>query len=208
MTYQEITWNFLKSKNLNDKSAAAIMGNIQAESGFNPDVIEHGTGIGFGLCQWSYGRRTELEAYGTDIEHQLNFLWSELTGEDLEITGANYQWINQDEYLNHDDFMNGNGSIDDLTASFCFSWERPSLEYSHIDDRKVYANNYYNEFQGTGGIGTYVKLIYPYWFGSKVKISFTINKFLLVASHGNVVLIKNELNKRLYYVAKSSTRIV
>jgi hypothetical protein len=86
MTYQEITWNFLRSKGLNEKSTSAVMGNIQAESGFDPSVIESSTGIGFGLCQWSYGRRTQLEAYGTDFNHQLEFLWSELTGQNLDVT--------------------------------------------------------------------------------------------------------------------------
>jgi hypothetical protein len=209
MTLQEQVWNYFKTKNLPEKTIGAIMGNIQAESGFDENAVEVGNAIGFGLCQWSYGRRTQLEAYGTDIQHQLDFLWSELTGENLSITGADYQWINQTGYLNHDDFMNGNGTIEDLTASFCFSWERPNVEYAHLDVRQQWANTYYNQFTGTGGnTGTYVKLIYPFWFGTEIKISFVENKFLLLSEHGNVVWIKNTINNRKYYVRKSSIKMI
>lgn len=208
MTYQEITWNFLIGKSLNEKSIAAIMGNIQMESGFNPDIIESSTGIGFGLCQWSFGRRTQLEAYGTDINKQLEFLWSELSGENRFITGADFQWINKIGYLNHDDFMIGNGSIDDLTSAFCFCWERPAIETAHLAERQEYANIYYTQFSGTVIIGSYVKLIYPFWFASNIKISYLENRFILINNHGNVVRIKNELNNRYYYVNKSSIKIV
>jgi hypothetical protein len=210
MTYQEITWNFFKDKNINDKTIASIMGNIQQESGFDPNIIEVGTGNGFGLCQWSFGRRTQLEAYGTDIQSQLEFLWSELTGENLSITGADYQWINKTGYLNHSDFMNGNGSIEDLTSAFCFCWERPSIEYANLSYRQSSANDYYIEFTGTTPppTGSYVKLIFPYWYGSNIKISYIENKFVLLNEHGNVVQIKNELTNRLYYVNKSSIKIV
>lgn len=208
MTYQEQVWNFLKLKNLNDKAISAIMGNIQQESGFEPTLIEVGNGIGFGLCQWSFGRRTQLESYGTDINHQLEFLWSELTGTNLVETGANYQWIDKTGYLSHTDFMNGNGTIEELTASFCFCWERPNEQYANLQYRQLWANNYFTQFNGTTPTGGYVKLIYPYHYGSEVKISYVQNKFLLVTMHGNVVRIKNELSNRHYYVNKSSIKMV
>lgn len=208
MTYQEQTWNFLRSKGLNEKSTSAVMGNIQAESGFDPNIIEYGNGIGFGLCQWSYSRRDQLEAYGTTFDHQMNFLWSELTGEDLDITGANFQWINKVGYLSHTDFMNGNGTIEELSDTFCISWERPADP--NFQYRRDWSINYYTQFTGTVPPDTlkYVKLVFPYWFASPIKISYVENKFLLVAEHGNVALIKNELTNRIYYVNKSSIKMV
>jgi len=214
MDYPKLVWDFLKSKNLPDKSCSAVMGNIYAESGFAFNLIEVGNGVGFGLCQWSYERRTQLEAYGTDITHQLNFLWSELTGADINITGANYQWINQSNYLNHADFMNANGSINDLTASFCFSWERPNAQYAHLDVRQQKANEYYTLYTGsqptdpTPTTGN-CKLIYPYWYGLYLKkISFTVNNFLLLSNTGNVVKIKNVLSNCVYLVNKSSIKMI
>ena len=216
MSYQETVWNYLRAKGLNEKSTASIMGNIEQESGFDANLIEVGNGIGFGLCQWSFERRTQLEAYGTDINHQLDFLWSELTGENTAVTGASFQWIEHSGYLNYSDFMSGNGTIEELTASFCFNWERPNAELANLANRQSSALTYYNQFTGTtGGGGTdptpttgNCKLIYPYWYASNIKISYVLNDFVLMRTHGNVVLIKNPTTNRLYYVNKSSIKMI
>lgn len=79
-----VIWNFLKYKGLSDAAAAGVLGNIYAESGFNPDIEEIANGIGYGLIQWSFERRTALEnaaaAAGVDpgnLQFQLEYLWSE-----------------------------------------------------------------------------------------------------------------------------------
>jgi len=152
MTKNEIelnVWNYLRSKGLSEKTSASIMGNIEAESEFDPSLVEVGNGIGLGLCQWSFGRRTQLELYGVDLIHQEAFLWSELTGQNLSTTGANYQWINKNGYIHNDDFISGNGSLNELTSAFCFCWERPNILLAHLDRRQTSANNYYMEFTGT-----------------------------------------------------------
>lgn len=151
MTREEIeqyVWNFLSGKQLADEVCSAIMGNIEAESEFNPDLVEGGTGIGFGLCQWSYDRRLQLEAYGTDLEHQCNFLWAELTGEGLSETGAHLQWI-PDKGYSYDKFINNQYSIAEATQAFCWCWERPNEDLAHIDRRITSANYYYEKFSGS-----------------------------------------------------------
>lgn len=150
MSIQENTWNFLKEKGLPERSIAAVMGNIQAESGFNEKMVELGNSIGFGLCQWSFDRRKQLERYGITITHQLNFLWAELSGSTGN-TGASFQWINKSGYLTHDDFMAGKGSIADLTAAMCFCWERPNAAVAHLDTRQKSAQDYFNQFTGSSG---------------------------------------------------------
>lgn len=52
----------LVSYKFNRGQIAAIMGNMYGESNFKPD-IEESNSIGYGLAQWSFGRRTNLEAY-------------------------------------------------------------------------------------------------------------------------------------------------
>lgn len=143
-------WSFLKGKGLPEKSIAAAMGNIEAESEFNENLIEAGNGIGFGLCQWSFERRTKLESYGKSLNHQLNFMWAELSG-NFGNTGASLEWINKSGYLNHDKFMKGQGSIADLTKAMCFCWERPNAALAHLDRRIKKANEYYNKFKGSSG---------------------------------------------------------
>jgi hypothetical protein len=150
MTREEIeqaTWDYLRSQGLPELSTAATMGNIEAESDFDPNLIEAGNGIGLGLCQWSFGRRTQLEAYGTDLQHQYRFLWAELSG-NIGDTGADFQWTNNSNYLSHEQFMNGQGSLNELTSAFCFCWERPNADLAHLARRQESANTYYNRFTG------------------------------------------------------------
>lgn len=53
-------------------AAAGLVGNCMAEAaGCDPLIVERGNGIGFGIFQWSFGRRTTLEntagAQGIDV---------------------------------------------------------------------------------------------------------------------------------------------
>ena len=147
MSIQETVWKYLRSKGLSENSSAAIMGNVEQESSFDETEIESGNGIGFGLFQWSYERRTQLESYGTDLMHQLEFFWTELTGSNSDVTGGGYQWIDKSGYASHSDFMAGSGSIDILTQAFCECWERAGIPM--MQNRINAANKYYSQFTGT-----------------------------------------------------------
>lgn len=83
-------FQLLISGGFNAGQAAAIMGNMYRESGFNSDAHEGGNDIGYGLAQWSKGRRTKLEKFFnekgisapeyskySDIDIQIEFLISE-----------------------------------------------------------------------------------------------------------------------------------
>jgi len=156
MTTQEIqqfVYDFLYDKALPHKSIVSIMGNITAESAWNPASIEAGNGIGLGLCQWSYGRRTQLEAYGIDLLHQCNFLWSELTGENRTTTGADIQWINPPANsvtggiafsCNIAEFRAGTNTIDFLTTAWCYCWERPAPSTNHLSTTRIPSANSFN----------------------------------------------------------------
>ncbi len=76
---------------MNGGQAAAVMGNMYAESGFNSDRHEIGNDLGYGLAQWtnypigsSTGRRTNLEKFAvskgvpsSDIPMQIEYLLNE-----------------------------------------------------------------------------------------------------------------------------------
>ena len=77
----ETIWNFLRGKGLSETATAAIMGNIQAESSYNPANINPSSGAK-GLCQWYKGRAQALDSYAAskggsweDVNIQLNYLW-------------------------------------------------------------------------------------------------------------------------------------
>lgn len=143
---QQFVYDFMYDKGLPHISICAIMGNITAESSWDVDAIENGNSIGFGLCQWSFGRRDQLEAYGTTLRHQCEFLWSELTGENLSETGADDQWFSNpaDSVDNGEgftfsiaDFRAGNGTIATLTKAFCYCWERPAYDTNHLTSTRI-----------------------------------------------------------------------
>lgn len=73
-------YNFLTGElGYNSAAACGVLANIECESGFQADIEEVGTGIGYGLCQWSFGRRTRLENWcssnGYDYKTITGQLW-------------------------------------------------------------------------------------------------------------------------------------
>lgn len=166
MTVQQIqdyVYQFFIGKGLPAITVCAIMGNIQGENaGWVITQEELSGGGGFGLCQWTNTagspRRTQLENYGTDLQSQCEFLWSELTGEYLSETGASYQWIanphdsvdnGEGFYCDNADFLAGNGSIEFLTKAFCYCWERPAYATNHLTTTRIpYAIKFYEYYTG------------------------------------------------------------
>ena len=157
-TPQEKVWFALRGAGFSEYAVAGAMGNIEAESGFRQDAIEGGSGAGFGLCQWSFGRRTQLEKYAkskgknpSDINTQIEFLIGELTPGGGADGYANYQFGS-----NGENWKNAS-SVDQATEIYCRYFERPNMAVAHMDRRKEAAIKYYNEFHGktapTGGIG-------------------------------------------------------
>ena len=60
---QEKIWGYLRNAGLSAEQTAGVMANIQAESGFSPTRHEVGQGWesgGWGLAQWTFGRRTQI----------------------------------------------------------------------------------------------------------------------------------------------------
>lgn len=69
-TNKEKVFSFLTEElGLNNAAACGVMANIQNESGFNParhedkNAYGDGLGAGYGLCQWSYSRKTSLLSF-------------------------------------------------------------------------------------------------------------------------------------------------
>ncbi len=152
---QEKVWNALRSAGFSEYATAGAMGNIQAESGFNPGVEEHANGVGFGLCQWSYGRRTQLENYAaskgvsaSDVDTQIEFLISELTpgGAGPAQGYATYQLVSYNGY-NGDMWKNAT-SPEEAATAFCWSFERPGTP--NLTTRQDSARQYYNMYAGGG----------------------------------------------------------
>lgn len=83
-TTEEKIWNFLRAQGFSAAAAAGIMGNMYGESRCVPDTNEVGGYGGYGLCQWTFSRKTDLmnwcanNGYDyTSLEGQLNFFMYE-----------------------------------------------------------------------------------------------------------------------------------
>lgn len=77
-------WTFLINKGFSKAAAAGVMGNMELESGYDPNA-ENASGA-YGLLQWLGGRREGLEAYATarscavnDMQLQLEYFYEEIT---------------------------------------------------------------------------------------------------------------------------------
>lgn len=167
-TPQEKVWWALIDAGYSAEAAAGVLGNIEAESGFNEAAIEGGSGAGFGLCQWTGGRRTQLESYAaskgvapSDLDTQIEFLLAEITPGGGANGYAKYQLSSYNGY-SASDWKNASTPEDAATA-FCWTFERPGIP--RMDVRTSAARRYYNQFKDaerpSGGNVTSIQAVLP-----------------------------------------------
>ena len=141
--------NFLINKGYSTSSAAAIVGNLIAESSVVPNKIEGGKLIndtswrisswekygkrGFGLAQWTTkGRQDRLQSFADgnglpiiSMEAQLGYLFQELQG----YSGAKVENLNAK-------------SLEEATFYIYRFYETPRSSFCHTNDRAGCYNNY------------------------------------------------------------------
>ena len=140
---QEKVWNALTSAGYSKEAVAGIMGSIEKESGFKSDINEYSGGGGYGLIQWTGGRRTEYENYAKsqgkpagDLDTQIRYLIKEM--KDGKHWGGNYP-------MSHDQFK----KTKDITAAakaFTWNYERPAPATANESGRISAANQYYDKY--------------------------------------------------------------
>lgn len=134
--------DYFVEKGLTPEQSAGIVGNMQRESGLNPGIQEYGSGIGFGLVQWSFDRRNQLEDFAagrgrpvSDMTTQLDFIWKEL---------------NTTERATLDAFRaNPNMSAGEAAMVFSQKYERPGVVA--MDERVDAAEYFHRQYQNGGG---------------------------------------------------------
>lgn len=126
--------------------AAGMIGNCMAEAdGCNPVVVERGNGIGFGIFQWSFERRTKLEstakAKGVDVggvDYQVAYAIDESKGRTQRNDRSKNEW-------------EGMMAQKDPAAAVEFwrwNFERPKEELSHTDVRVKAGVEVFNTVNG------------------------------------------------------------
>ncbi len=142
-------WNFLISHGVNEIGAAAIMGNIQQESSFNPNSVNSIGAVG--ICQWlDSSRKNPLQEFATsqgksytDLDVQLEFMWMEMCPNVPKTHGAS-------QILTTSEFNSIVNATDLRTATDIFmrEFEVCGNYESEIVKRFNYAQNWYNTYAG------------------------------------------------------------
>jgi hypothetical protein len=159
---QKIAAQFLTSTNfsgngdkpLNAVQMAAIMGNIQQESGFNPEATN---GSFKGIVQWDSGRWGKISEPKTNLDNQLDFIKTELDGGYKKSLGnfwdiSDFSDIDEATYLivrNYEVAIIGNGGST--------NWTNDSDATTNVQDwvkRRDYARNMYNTYGNLAGSNT------------------------------------------------------
>ena len=137
----QIIWLFLRQHGFSEAAAAGVMGNMFGESRLNPDTAEVGGYGGYGLCQWTFSRKTDLinwcNSNGYDyrtLEGQLNFMIYELELPYYQQNLSNYKnltdvWTATDQWLTY---------YEGCTVR---------TEIVHWNDRINAANEYYSQLK-------------------------------------------------------------
>ena len=131
---KQIVCSSLLASGFSKNATIGIMANMETESAhtYDPSVVEYGSGynintiynapiekaIGFGLIQWSYGRRVNLINYAKEngwpaasMAAQLNFMYHEIS------TNSGYNVTNK--------YITGNYSAYETAVAVCKNYERP-----------------------------------------------------------------------------------
>lgn len=145
-------WNYLTREiGLDDVRAAAIMGNLSQESGFDTGAISYDGEGSLGIAQWTYDRRTALEALGgdpTNLDTQLLHFRNEIS----EGGARRYAFVN---------LLNNDGDLTALTNGWCDDFEAPLEEDANRPNRIAEANRYLSMFGGGNVTGTFGSIFAP-----------------------------------------------
>ena len=160
--------NYYRSQNIEDRTIAAILGNMQAESTLSPILNERGGGGGYGLVQWT-PKQDLIDACSTlglspytSGDVQIQVVIEEITGPQSVRQWYTSQGFIQNYYnsgatsdmigITGSDFLNNtmNWTPEKLAIMFMAGYERPSYNplVNHYINRQQYARNWFNYMGG------------------------------------------------------------
>ena len=153
ITQNEIEiWMYLKKDGYSEEASSAIMGNMYAESNFDPNAVEAEIGEGYGLVQWSFERKNNLFEYAKKMNKDVSSIMLQMDFLCIEEMPKIKWRTNEKEYFsNLNEFKNSN-SIDKCTEAFMLCFEKPKDQSnSAIEKRVSFAADIYNKFRGITG---------------------------------------------------------
>ena len=139
-------WQRLRSAGFSEVQVAAILGNMYVENTtLKLSLEEAGNNIGYGLIQWSFGRRTNLENFAketgrsvNDIDVQLEFFIHEYNTDGWGAHTSKHAEFRTTESVRRAAYL------------FCWGFERPNEKYAHEARREEKAVEMYNKHNTVG----------------------------------------------------------
>ena len=144
----KIIWDHLISKGLTKEQAAGVLGNLRQESGPNLDpsineAVPSHAGAGFGIAQWTGGRRTAIEnaakargANVNDLCFQLDYLVEESMSRESRDYPNTSEW----------DGLKRQRTVEEATDYWHHNFERSND--SNTRQRQIYAREYLRKYGG------------------------------------------------------------
>lgn len=152
---QQAVCQALLDSGFSENATIGIMVNVNAESGFRTDAVEYSSGYtidniysapadvaaGFGLFQWSFGRRINVINYArnngmepTSLQAQLEYFVQELN--------TSYPVTLK--------YVTGNYSAYDIATNFCLDFERPANKNTTCPNRATTYVDMFTEYVKNG----------------------------------------------------------
>lgn len=167
-TNEEMIWNYLKAKGLNDYGVAGLMGNLYAESGLNPKNLQNSyekslgytddtytaavdSGLyggfvndaaGYGLAQWTYwSRKQALLAYCMNAGASIGDLGAQLNFLIKELSESYPGVLNT---------LKNASSVLEASNAVLLKFERPADQSASVQSKRAsYGQSYYDRFSGS-----------------------------------------------------------
>ncbi len=167
LSNEEIIWNFLKRKGLNDFAVAGLMGNLYAESGLRPNnlqntyekklgmtdaaytkAVDNGSydnfvkdSAGYGLAQWTYySRKQNLLDYAQAKGASIGDLQMQL----------DFLWNEIQKYKSVMEVLNTAESVREASDVVLFKYEAPADQSEKVQVKRAgYGQKYYDKFAST-----------------------------------------------------------
>lgn len=132
-------WDTAVKNGYSEAQAAAILGNMYAESRYDTNALNSGSSA-YGLCQWLGGRKTQLETYAShlgkkasDEDVQIKFLFMEMDRKN-SYKWATCQWMTGGTwYAKSYAGWEKDKEPKVLAKDMCISFERPGITDAQYD---------------------------------------------------------------------------
>jgi hypothetical protein len=152
------TTNFLGNNNkpLNAVQMAAIMGNIHAESNFNPEAINNSNGY-YGLVQWGEDRKDNIPNPKNKITTQLTYIKTELDDNYYKKEVGNFWNISDPSDIDEATFLiarNYEVAIisENIGETYWTNDNDATIQLQHWLKRKLAARNFLTTFGASSGL--------------------------------------------------------